>query len=57
MDSNGDKEAEIIPINIANYKPPTDAPVSNAMAYYKTNYRYTSMQRLDRYSSGSKLFV
>lgn len=27
---------------------------TNASAYYKANYRYTSMQHLDKYSSDSK---
>lgn len=47
------KEAEI-PINNGIYKQ-VEVPISNAMTYYKTNYRYTSMQNLDKYSSGSKL--
>jgi hypothetical protein len=29
--------------------------LSNAMAYYKTNYRYTSLKQLEKYhGSGSK---
>jgi hypothetical protein len=29
-------------------------PLTNAAAYYKVNYRYTSMQQLDKTSSESK---
>lgn len=51
------KEAEMIPINGSVVHKPVEASMSNAMAYYKTNYRYTSMQHLDKYSAGSEFRV
>lgn len=53
------EEAETLPMNgiaVAQHKP-VEISMSNAMTYYTTNYRYSSMHRLDKYSSGSECFV
>lgn len=51
------EEAETLPMNgtaaAAQHKP-VEISMSNAMTYYTTNYRYSSMHRLDKYSAGKK---
>lgn len=60
MDPNKIEEAETLPMNgtaaAATHKP-VEVSMSNAMTYYTTNYRYSSMHRLDKYSSGSECIV
>lgn len=41
--------------SLENSIPVVENNLSNAMAYYKTNYRYTSLKQLEKYhNSGSE---
>ena len=43
-------------LNLKAMAPEVQAhPQTNIGAYYKVNYRYTSMQQLEKYSAESKL--